>query len=55
MIKEDDLLVLNQLVRTLGEAESRLEKAFENKNYDEFNQLKKIILQIQKKMFEVLK
>jgi hypothetical protein len=55
MIKEEDSIVLSQLARTLSETESRLEIAYNTKDYDSFNELKKVILRIQKKILEAVK
>ena len=54
MIKKEDILFLNQLVYTLEEAESKLEESYNEKNYDNFDNMKKLIMQIQNKISGVL-
>jgi exonuclease VII small subunit len=46
-MKKEDMDFLNQLVGSLEKAEMRLELAYKNQNYEEFNKLKKFILEIQ--------
>ncbi len=55
MVKRDDIPFLNQLVKALEETESKLEKAYEKKDYENFNKSKKFMLQIQRKISEVIK
>lgn len=55
MIKKEDIPFLNQLVKSLEEALSKLEKSYEKKNYEEFNKSKKFMLKIQKQISEVIK
>ena len=54
MIKED-IPFLNQLVKALEETELKLEKAYEKKDYESFDKSKKFMLQIQRKISEVIK
>lgn len=54
-MKKEDIPFLNQLVNSLEEAELKLGKAYEKKDYDEFNKSKKFMLQIHKKISEVIK
>ena len=54
-MEKEDIEFLNQLVKSLEEAEPKLEEAYKNKDYETFNKLKKFILNIQKKIFEVVK
>ena len=54
MIKKEDLMFLNQLVKTLEEAELKLEEAYDEKNYEDFNNVKKLMINVQKKISEVL-
>lgn len=51
----EEISFLNQLLKTLEEAEPKLETAYERKDYTNFNKLKKLILQIQKKISEITK
>jgi|TARA_Y100000310_G_scaffold340754_1_gene437627 hypothetical protein len=54
-MKEEDISLLNQMVETLKEAETKLEEFYNKKDHEKFNQSKKLILQIQEKISEVLK
>lgn len=56
MEKEDDFLEnLNQLVRSLEEAEIKLKESYRKKDADKFNKSKRLIIQIQTKISEVVK
>lgn len=55
MIKEDDIPFLSQLVKSLEETKLKLEKAYEKKDYESFNKSKKFMLEIQRKISEVIK
>jgi exonuclease VII small subunit len=48
----EDISFLNQLVKTLEEAELNLEESYEKRDYEDFEKSKKFILQIQKKISE---
>jgi len=54
MLKEEATL-LNQLSISLKETMEKIEKAYEEKNANEFNKLKKFFSQIQDKIIEELK
>ena len=54
MIKKEDVMFLNQLVNTLEEAGLKLEESYNEKNYEDFNNMKKLIMQIQNKISGVL-
>ena len=49
-----DIEYLNQLVSSLEEAGLKLEEAYNEQNYENFNKLKKLILQIRNKISEVI-
>lgn len=51
----EDVLFLDQLVKSLEEGELMLEDSYHKKNYENFNKSKKLILQIQKKISEIVK
>ena len=53
-MKKEDIEFLNQLASSLEKAIFRLELAHQNQNYEEFNKLKKFILEIQDKIESVL-
>jgi hypothetical protein len=55
MMKKEDILFLNQLIKSLGEAEEVLEKDYEKRNYEEFSKAKKIMLRIQKGISDAIK
>ncbi len=55
MVRKEDIPFLNQLVKALEETELRLEKAYEKKDYEDFDKSKKFMLQIQGKISEVIK
>lgn len=46
---------LNQLVKSLEEATIKLEQAYDKNDYEMAEKLKKFILEIQKRMSEILK
>lgn len=51
---KEDIMFLNQLVNALEEAELKLEEAYEEKNYEIFDNMKKLIMQIQSKISGVV-
>jgi len=51
---KEDIMILNQLVNALEEAELKLEEAYEEKNYEIFDNMKKLIMQIQSKISGVV-
>ncbi len=55
MKKGDDILELRQLGEVLEEAGLKLETAYKKKDYENFDASKKLILQIQKKISEIIK
>ena len=55
ILRKKEISFLDQLINSLKKAELRLEKAYKKKNYDSFNEAKKLILEIQKKISNVLK
>jgi len=54
MIEKEVILVLNQLVFSLEENFEILEKAYEEKNSEKFDKSKKLILQAQKEISNIL-
>ncbi len=54
MIKED-ILFLNQLVKSLEEANEKLERAYKKEDYNEFNKSKKIMLKMQNEISDIIK
>jgi len=54
-MEKKEVLFLNQLIRSLEEAEKNLEKTYEKRDYENFNKSKKIMLRIQAEISEILK
>lgn len=54
-MEKEEILFLDQLVKSLDEAEKKLEKAYEKKDYENFNKTKKIMLRIQNEISNMLK
>lgn len=54
-MKREEILFLSQLVKSLVEAERNLEKTYEKRNYTDFNKSKKIMLEIQKEISNIIK
>lgn len=54
-MEKGDLEFLNQLVDSIQEARDKLEKAYNEKDYEKFDKTKKFMIQIQKKISEGLK
>ena len=55
IFSEEDISFLEQLINTLQEAELKFEKAYKMKNYEKFNNSKKLILKLQEKISEITK
>ena len=55
IFKEEDILFLNQLVKTLEEVELKLTDSYNKKDYENFNKSKKLILSVQRKISEIVK
>ncbi len=53
-MKKGDNVVLIQLLSSLEEAELKLEAAYKNNEYENFNKLRNMILNIQNKILEGL-
>ena len=54
-MKKEDLPILNQLIESLEENLFHLEEAYNAKNAESFNKSKGIIIQLQKKISEVVR
>lgn len=54
-MKKEDIPILNQMMKSLEEAASKLERCYERKDYNKFNETKKFIMQIQKTISGMLK
>ncbi len=55
MIKDGDILLLKQLVGTLESSFEKFKKTYEKKDSENFNKLKKILIQTQRKILEIAK
>ncbi len=51
----ENIVFLDQLVKSLEEAELSLEEAYDKKDYEKFNKSKRFILEVQKKISEIIK
>lgn len=54
-MKKEDIPFLNQLVKSLEESALELEKTYEKKDHEKFNQTKKFMIKIQKQISEIIK
>ncbi len=54
-MKQEDVLFLNQLIKSLEEAGKSLERSYEKRDYEKFNKSKKIMLRIQQEISEKIK
>ncbi len=54
-MKRGDIPLLNQLIGSLEESGLKLEEAFERKDSEDFIIIKKFMIQIQRKIAEVIK
>lgn len=55
MIKEDNISFLNQLVGTLESSFEEFKRAYEKKDSENFNEIKRTLIQTQKKILEIIK
>ena len=54
-MQRGDISFLKQLIKSLEDSESKLKKAYEKKDPDDFNELKSFMLKIQKQIEGILK
>jgi len=54
IFSKEEIIFLNQLIKSLEETELKLEEYYEKEDVDNFNGAKKMILNIQKKISEVV-
>jgi len=52
MLKEGDIPILNQIIKSLEESFNRMEEAQRKKDPEKFNEAKKLLLQTQKRLSE---
>ena len=55
LIPEEELAFLSQLVKSLEDSLTRLEEYYENNEPDKFNNLKKMMISISKKLSDGIK
>ena len=53
-MKRGSVIVLNQMIKSLEEAGVKLEQSYKSQNVNDFEKSKKLILQLQKQINEVL-
>jgi hypothetical protein len=54
-MKKEDVQFLSQLVKSLEDAELKLESANNKKDYNEFRKIKRFMLDIQKKIGNIIR
>ena len=55
IFSKEKIVFLSQLIGSLEESELKLEEYYEKKNYESFNNLKKLMISVSKKISEVIK
>lgn len=53
-MKREDNVFLNQLVSSLEEAYEKMERAYEKRDSENFNKMKKIMIKLQKEISDIL-
>lgn len=53
-MKKEDVVFLRQMIDSLEEAEKRLEREYRKENYNQFNKLRKAMVQIQGEISEII-
>ncbi len=55
MIKEENILFLNQLIETLESSLEKFKTAYDKKDSENFNKIKKTLIETQKTILEIMK
>lgn len=55
MIKDGDISLLNKLVGTLESSFEEFKRRYEKKDSENFNEIKRTLIQTQKKILEIMK
>ena len=55
IFSKEEVFFLNQLIRSLEESELKLEEYYNKKDYENFNNLKKLMISVSNKISEVIK
>ncbi len=53
-MKKEDVFFLMQIIDSLEDAEKRLEREYRKKNYNQFNKIRKAMMQIQEEISEII-
>ncbi len=53
-MKKEDAEIIEQLIKSLREASDILDESYAKNDFQKFNQAKKLVLQIQNKILEIL-
>ena len=54
-LTKEEILLLNHLIKSLKELEVKFKEYYEKKDHKNFNNIKKFMLTIQKKISEIIK
>ncbi len=54
-MKKEEVVFLNQLIESLEDSEKKLEEAYNKNNFDDFNKIKKFMLDLQMQISKLLK
>ena len=54
-MKRDDVPFLSQLIKSMAEAEPKLEQAYEKNDAENLNKTKAIMLELQKRILDIIK
>ena len=55
MLKKEDLPFLEQIIQSMIEGEIKLERAYQKKNNQEFDNIKKLMIELQRKISDIVK
>lgn len=55
ILSKEDIFFLSQLIKSLEESELKLEEYYNKKDYENFNNLKKLMISVSNKISEVIK
>ena len=55
MVTKEEAEFLSQIANSIKTAQERIEVVYKERNYDEFNQLKKFMMQIQQRISQVIR
>jgi hypothetical protein len=54
-MKKEEILFLNQLIKTMMDSTKLLEKAYNSRKVEEFNKVKKTMLNLQREIATIIK